>query len=89
MILQISYDLHNAGRDYASIISTIKSADGWAHPQGSVWLIDTPLSPKNWVDKLKLAGDSDDEYFVVQLVQNAAWNNMDQEAVDWLNSRNW
>ena len=93
MVLFVAYDLHNHNRDYASVIQTIKSADGWCHPQGSVWLIDTLLTPLQWVNKLKAAthGDPDDEFFVVQTVKNAAWEKMDQEAINWINSpsRRW
>lgn len=91
MILSIAYDLHNPGRDYEDVISTIKSASSWTHPQGSVWLIDTTLSPSDWRDKLKAAGDPNDEYFVVKLTQNWASLNMDQPSVSWLKSsdRSW
>ena len=85
MVLAIAYDLHNAGRDYANVIRTIKSAPS-AHPQGSFWLIDTTLSPQDWVKKLQAAGDSNDEYFVTQLKQNWWSLNTDQTTIDWLKS---
>ena len=91
MILSISYDLHNPGRDYEDIISTIKSAPSWTHPQGSVWLIDTMLDPSDWRDKLRSAGHPNDEYFIVKLTQNWASFNMDASSVTWLKSpsRSW
>lgn len=91
MILSISYDLHNPGRDYEKIISTIKTADSWAHPQGSLWLIDTKHSPEQWVLKLRNAGDVNDEYFISQLARNWWSANLDSIVLEWLKSplRSW
>ncbi len=91
MILSISYDLHNPGRDYEDVIATIKSAPSCTHPQGSLWLIDTTLTPADWVEKLKLAGDPNDEYLVSKLDHNVAWYNMDSDTEAWLrsSSRSW
>lgn len=91
MVLIVTYDLHNPGRDYEDVIKTIKTATSWAHPQGSVWLLDTNLQPSDWVEKLKKAGDPNDEYFVSRLAHNCSWNNMDADVVTWLksSSRTW
>lgn len=91
MVLVVTYDLHNPGRDYDKIASTLKTASSWAHPQGSVWLIDTPLSPSDWVDKLRAAGDPNDEFFISRLSHNWASRNMDAEVASWLKSsaRTW
>ncbi|MGB4767681.1 MAG: hypothetical protein WBP22_00320 [Candidatus Saccharimonas sp.] len=91
MVLLVAYDLHNPGRDYDNIIKTLKTASSWAHPQGSVWLVDTSLSPSDWVDKLHKAGDPNDEYFVSQLKHNCAWQKMDNNVVEWIKSpsRTW
>lgn len=91
MILSISYDLHNPGRDYEDVIATIKTAPSYTHPQGSLWLIDTTLEPSNWVDKLKAAGDPNDEYLVSRLAHNLSWKNMDSSTVSWIKSptRSW
>ncbi len=91
MVLQLTYDLHNPGRDYDDVIKAIKTARSWAHPQGSVWLIDTDAAASDWVDKLKAAGDSNDEYLITCLTGNwAAWNT-DADVISWLKStdRNW
>jgi hypothetical protein len=88
----VTYDLHNPGRDYAKVEKVLKSADGgWAHPQGSVWLIDTTQDPDWWCDRLKAAGDANDEYFVARLRQHWASYNMDKDCIDWLKSpsRRW
>ena len=86
MILEVGYDLHNPGRDYAHIKKLLESADGgWAHPQGSVWLIDTAHEPMRWIEALKQAGDSNDEYLVTR-IRDTEWASygMDPEVVAWL-----
>lgn len=91
MVLLITYDLHNPGRDYEDVIKSIKTARSWAHPQGSVWLIDTDSPPASWVQKIKNAGDANDEYLIVQLEHNCAWQNMSTNVIAWLKSptRTW
>ena len=85
MILIISYDLHNPGRDYEAVVKSIQSASGgWAHPQGSVWLVDTLGAPGKWRDRLVSLGDANDEYFVVQMERWWASQNMDKDCVAWL-----
>lgn len=84
MILIVCYDLHNPGRDYPKIEKVLKSADAWAHPQGSVWFLDTLQGASWWVDQLKAAGDPSDEFFASQLARNWASFNMDRDVVTWL-----
>jgi hypothetical protein len=90
MVLEVTYDLHNPGRDYDAVIQQLKTASGgWAHPQGSVWLIDTMNDPSWWVDQLRSCGDPNDEYLVTR-VENREWASfgMDAEVVAWLKSSN-
>jgi len=91
MVLVVTYDLHAPGRDYEAISTLLKSARSWAHPQGSVWLLDTDREPAWWRDKLLEAGDSNDEYFVCVLRQNWASRNLDSSVAEWLKSpsRTW
>jgi hypothetical protein len=84
VILLATYDLHNPGRDYDAIVNVLKSADSWAHPQGSVWLLDTLKEPSTWRDALRAAGDKNDEYFVTRLAHSWASTNMDTNVVTWL-----
>jgi hypothetical protein len=90
MILIVTYDLHNPGRDYAAVKEVLESADYWYHAQGSVWFLDTLISPAVWRDKLKAAGDSNDSHFVDRMTQNWASFNMANQGA-WLNdlSRRW
>jgi hypothetical protein len=92
MVHVVAYDLHNPGRDYTKIEGVLKSADGgWAHPQGSVWFIDTLDQASTWVDRLRAVGDANDEYFVGRMQRSWSSWNMDKEVVDWLNDgrRRW
>ncbi|HEY8886760.1 MAG TPA: hypothetical protein VIM31_04680 [Candidatus Microsaccharimonas sp.] len=91
MILSVAYDLHNPGRHYAGVEAALQSASGWCHPQGSVWFIDTTLSPEQWVTKLSSVADSNDEFLVTQVRENWWSKNMDTNAINWFksSSRNW
>lgn len=91
MVLVIAYDLHNPGRDYEAVADFIKSNASWAHPQGSVWFVQSSMEPEWWVRGMRDAGDANDEYFVCQLAHNWSSINMDQRVVDWLKSgdRSW
>jgi hypothetical protein len=88
MVLIVTYDLHAPGRDYDDIAELLRSARAWAHPQGSVWWLDTDREPSWWRDELKKRGDANDEYFVARMHQNWAGYKMGQEMVDWLKSPN-
>lgn len=91
MILIVTYDLHDPGRDYDKITAELKKADSWAHPQGSVWLIDTQLGTAKWRDRLKAVGDSNDEYFIARLEGSWASLNMGDKVAAWLKdpARSW
>ena len=92
MILEIAYDLHNPGRDYDAVERVIKKAGSWAHPQGSVWLVDTLTSCSALRDALKAAADPNDEFLVVRLApRDWASSNMDKDVVAWLkdSARRW
>lgn len=91
MILIVTYDLHAPGRDYPAIEKQLKSARSWAHPQGSVWLLDTDRDPAWWRDRLRQHGDSNDEYFVCRIQHYWAAFNMGEAVAEWLKSpsRTW
>jgi hypothetical protein len=91
VILIVTFDLHEPTRDYQKVRLLLQSADSWAHPQGSVWFIDTLLDPDEWRDKLKGAADKNDEFFVARLRQHWASSNTDANVTEWLKSdrRRW
>ena len=91
MVHILTYDLHNPGRDYGAVVAAIKGMGSWAHPQGSVWFLDTSLSCGEIRDLVKAAGDPNDEIFVAQMHRHWASSNMDDDVVQWLKSpsRTW
>jgi hypothetical protein len=93
MINVITYDLHNPGRDYQAVHEYIKrNATSWAHPQDSVWFVDTPATPEAWVRGLMTVTDENDEFFVTRF-RSTEWTSihMDAKVVEWLKSsaRSW
>jgi hypothetical protein len=88
VVLIVAYDLHNPGRDYDAVAAVLESAHAWAHPQGSVWFLDSSNGPAYWRDRLKNAGDPNDEYFVARMTQNWASLNLGKKMTDWLKSPN-
>lgn len=91
MILVVAYDLHKPGRNYAAIEALLKSARSWAHPQGSVWFLDTDREPAWWVEQLLARGDGNDDYFVSRLQQHWASVNLGGPVTEWLKApaRSW
>jgi hypothetical protein len=91
VVLIVTYDLHQPGRDYEKIAEVLKKSEFWAHPQGSVWFLDTLVKPAQWRDRLKEAGDPNDEYFVAQMQKHWASSNLGQKMNDWLKNptRRW
>ena len=91
MVLMVSYDLHEPGRDYSRVINQIKEASGgYFHAQGSLWFIDTTSSTGWWRDELKGRVDGDDVFIVARLYRDWAGFNM-SGAAKWLNAseRRW
>lgn len=90
MVLLITYDLHEPDRDYEDVIATIKGFGSWAHPEESVWLVDTTLSPAQCRSAL-VEETTDATIFVVPVAQQWAAYDSPQRIVDWLNDgqRRW
>jgi len=59
--------------------------------RGSVGFLDTLIDPVSWRDRLKTAGDPNDEYFVARMSQDWASYNLGTEMTAWLKSpsRHW
>ena len=91
MVLNVSYDLHQPGRDYEKIAAVLKKASSWARPLQSVWFLDTNTEVSVWRDRLAAAGDPSDEFFVARMRQTWASHNMGNEMNAWLKNpaRTW
>jgi CRISPR/Cas system-associated endoribonuclease Cas2 len=91
MVLVVAYDLHNPGRDYEKVEKILRSADSSFHVQGSVWFLDTQEDCGPWRDRLREAGDANDEFFVAQLRKHWAERGIGSDGIAWLKSgdRTW
>ena len=94
MVLNVSYDLHQPGRDYTRVHQYIvgrAGASNVAHPQGSLWLVDTVDSTTSWRDGLNDVTDTNDEILVVRMSHDWASRYMDNAVASWLKSptRRW
>jgi hypothetical protein len=90
MILLITYDLHTPERDYNDVISKIKSFGSWAHPEESVWLVDTTLQPADCRDRLKQMTE-EATYFIVGLRRDWSSWGLASAVANWLKDprRSW
>ena len=85
MLLIVAYDLHpSPARDYSVIEDAVRSCGASAHLQGSVWVVDTMLTPRAVTDKLTAASHPRDSFFVAQLHQNWWSRGLTETLVDWL-----
>lgn len=82
----ISYDLVIPERlsDYIRLFDTIKTANFWAKPLESVWLVKTTLSSVQVRDELRKVIDSNDKILVIEVTNDWASYNLSQEIVDWM-----
>lgn len=82
----ISYDLLQPGRDYSTLINTIKEYSIWWHQTKSVWMIktDNNISAKEIRDKLSTYIDSNDKLFVICVSEEWAARGFTKDEYDWL-----
>lgn len=87
-VYSITYDLVKS-KDYSRIIEGIKkiSAENWAKPTKSQWIITSPKTSTEIRDFLNNYIDSDDVLFVIEVDgSNWAARNIPREVVTWMNS---
>jgi CRISPR/Cas system-associated endoribonuclease Cas2 len=91
MILLVAYDLRQPGRDYSPVTAALRSAPGWAHVQGSVWLLDTAETAEQWLDRLTPQVDANDSIFVARLQRNWWSKSLSDDVLRWLHdpARTW
>jgi hypothetical protein len=82
----VGYDLNKPGKDYATLIKTLKeSFDNWWHHLDSTWIIKTDLSATEIRNKLQPPIiDSTDELLVVRVTGEWASWGFDEDGVSWL-----
>lgn len=72
----ITYDLNKSGKNYDELYAYIKSFAQWAHINQSVWFVKTNKSCVDIVGDMRNILDSDDNIFVAELSNVAAWYNI-------------
>lgn len=86
----VSYDLRSPQRDYTSLIAAIKTADKWAKPLESTWVIWTPKTAAQVLAVLRQCIDSNDGLLVIKLSdeKDGAWVGINGQAANFMTA-NW
>lgn len=87
MHYEISYDLRKPGRDYSKLIPAIKGLGDWAHPLGSVWIVDTRHNATQIRDHLAQHMDANDGLLVTRIGGEAAWTGLQLDVTKWLTDK--
>ena len=71
MIVLITYDLKQPGRNYTDLYEAIKSLGDWQHPLESTWFVHVPDNTilDDIVEKLKASADKNDFFFAVEITK--------------------
>ncbi len=87
-VLLVTYDLKAPGRNYGPVHDYLKTFT-YCKGLDSVWLLDTEKKTAAVRDHLKTLVDSNDEVFVVRLMQS--WATYNYYCGEWLesSSRTW
>ncbi|TKA00030.1 CRISPR-associated protein Cas2 [Bacillus thuringiensis] len=80
----ISYDLIAPSKDYEKITKKIETYPNPQRILESVWIVKSNKKAIEIIDDLKLATDSNDKLFVVELKRNAASIHLDSKTDNWL-----
>lgn len=84
MLLSISYDLRQPGRNYNDLYDTIKSASAWCHAMESLWFIHTNESVNTWAERLRKVIDQNDYLFVVDITKQSRGGWLRKDVWEWL-----
>ena len=73
MIVLITYDLKQPGRNYSDLYETIKSLGDWQHPLESTWFVhmENHADLNSVVEKLKASADKNDFFYAVEITGNS------------------
>lgn len=80
----ISYDLHQAGRDYEKIKKGVESLSDYVKILESVWLVNHPYTAAQIRDHLRVFMDDNDSIMVIEIGTNWATWNCNAAAMAWL-----
>ncbi|MCX6844782.1 MAG: hypothetical protein NTX53_21170 [candidate division WOR-3 bacterium] len=86
MVLLITYDLKQPGRNYDALYEAIKTLGQWWHFLDSTWLVQTAMTPDQVAARLRLHMDANDYLLVVKVTRPyQGW--LPKDAWEWVNSR--
>ena len=87
----VSYDLRrNEDVDaYARIGAALKTATDWCKPLYSHWIVESPLTPTQILDRLFSLGaiDDDDGVVVLETTMRGQFRRIESPALEWLRER--
>ncbi len=86
MVLLITYDLNNPGRNYQPFYDEIKKAGYWWHHLDSAWIIKTSDSSQHWYNRLAPYLEPNDNILIIEL-KREYWGSLNKRAWDWLKAR--
>lgn len=85
MIL-VTYDLKQPGRNYRTLIDTIKSLGEWRHDLESTWLVRTNLKAEQVAAHLRLHIDDSDRLLVIEVKPYCSDGWLTPEAWTWIHN---
>jgi hypothetical protein len=86
--LHITYDLHQPGQNYPTVIAKIKTLGNWAKITESCWYVQSNYSASQAAHLVWSVMDANDKLYVVDAKNNvAAWHNLDPVASEAIKAR--
>jgi len=86
--LFVSYDLHEPGKNYESVIAEIKKLGAWAKVHYSLWYVDSALNSEQAAKRVWSAMDGNDRLIVIDATNNHCyWYNLSKEVAELIKSR--
>jgi hypothetical protein len=87
--LFVSYDLHQPGQNYDTVIAEIKKLGGWAKVHYSLWYVKSELSASDASARVWAVMDRNDRLIVIDTTNNtASWYNLSDEVGQFIKD-NW
>jgi len=89
MVILISYELRQPGRDYSNLYKAIEGISGiWSHPLTSHWMVQTALSPQQVWEHLAPHIDKNDSMLVTRISNSPSYSGwLAQTIWNWMAAR--
>lgn len=87
----VSYDLrgNETNEAYERVGKALQSATDWCKPLFSHWIVNSPLTPTQIIERLLGVGaiDDDDGIIVLETTMRGQYRRIGQPAIPWLRQR--